>query len=75
MYQVKELYAIWEDGDGHKHLIKADEYFAFEEALELISELTGTDYYTELEEVIETFSCGELEGGLHYVVLDKDVIV
>ena len=79
MIKVKQLYIVWDDGDGHKYLIPKQEYCHFEKALERVeysfNEHRDLDiYYEELDDLLSYFSKGTLEGELHYVVLETDLI-
>ena len=78
-YKVKQLYIVCDDGDGHKYLIPKQEYTRFEKALERVeasfNEHQDEDiYYEELDDLLSYFSKGTLEGELHYVVLENDLI-
>ena len=79
MYKVKELYVVFDDGDGHKYLIQKDEYGAFEKCLSRIEEsyLEHKDeyiYYDELNDILDAFSDQRLEGEEVFVVLPDDLI-
>ena len=83
MIKVKQLYIVWEDGDGHKYLIPKEEYQSFLDKLndlelELGFPKGGWDD-REKEEVQQDIwdlldSYDSLEGELHYVVLENDLI-
>ena len=82
-YKVKQLYIVWEDGDGHKYLIPKEEYRSFlDELNDLESELgfpKGGWDDREKEEVQQDIwdlldSYESLEGELHYVILENDLI-
>ena len=82
-YKVKQLYIVWEDGDGHKYLIPKEECQSFlDELNDLESELgfpKGGWDDREKEEVQQDIwdlldSYENLEGELHYVVLENDLI-
>ena len=58
MYKVKQLYVVFDDGDGHKHLIPKFEYRHFEKALERIEDSFDEHnddeiYYAELNQLLE----------------------
>lgn len=79
MIEAKQLYVVFDDGDGHKHLIPKCEYRHFEKALERIDDSFDEHnddeiYYEELNEILEYFSNGTLEGEEVFVVLPQDVI-
>ena len=79
MYKVKQLYVVFDDGDGHKHLIPKFEYRHFEKALERIEDSFDEHkddeiYYDELNQLLEYFSHARLEGEEVYVVLSNDLI-
>lgn len=79
MIKVKQLYAVFDDGEGHKHLIPKDEYSSFDKAFTRIEESYDEHqdedvFYEELNDLLEAFSDGTLEGELHYVVLDEHII-
>ena len=79
MIEVKQLYVVFDDGDSHKHLIPKCEYRHFEKALERIDDSFDEHqddeiYYEELNEILEYFSNGTLEGEEVFVVLPQDVI-
>lgn len=79
MHRVKNLYAVWSDDDGHKYLILKDDYGAFEKQLERIeyafNEHHDSDvYYKQLDDLLDWFSKGQLEGEDHFIVLKDDVV-
>ena len=83
MYKAKKLYVVWEDGDGNNKLIPKEEYQSFlDELNDLESELgfpKGAWDDREKEEVQQDIwdlldSYESLEGELHYVVLENDLI-
>lgn len=79
MIKVKQLYVLFDDGDGHKYLIPKEDYSKFDKAYTRIEdsyeEHQDEDvFYEELNDLLEAFSDGVLEGELHYVVLDEHVI-
>ena len=83
MYKVKQLYVMWEDGDGNNKLIPKEEYQSFiDELNDLELELgfpKGGWDDREKEEVQQDIwdlldSYENLEGELHYVVLENDLI-
>ena len=79
MYKVKQLYVVFDDGDGHKYLIPKEDYSKFDKAYTRIEdsyeEHKDEDvFYEESNDLLEAFSDGRLEGELHYVVLDEHVI-
>ena len=79
MIEVKQLYVVFDDGDGHKYLIPKEDYSKFDKAYTRIKdsyeEHKDEDvFYEELNDLLEAFSDGVLEGELHYVVLDEHVI-
>lgn len=79
MYKVKQLYVVFDDGEGHKYLIPKDEYSKFDKAYTRIEdsyeEHKDEDvFYEESNDLLEAFSKGTLEGKLYYVVLDEHVI-
>ena len=79
MFKVKQLYVVFDDGDGHKYLIPKEDYSKFDKALTRIEESYEEHqdedvFYEELNDLLEAFSDGTLEGELHYVVLDEHVI-
>ena len=79
MYKVKQMYVIFDDDGGHKYLIPKDEYGTFDKCLSRIEESYSEHkdeniYYDELNDLLQAFSDGMLEGELHYVVLDEHVI-
>ena len=78
MYKVKQLYVVFDDGDGHKHLIPKFEYRHFEKALERIEDSFDEHkdediYYDELNDILDAFSDQMLEGEEYYVVLASDL--
>ena len=79
MFKVKQLYVVFDDGDGHKHLIPKFEYRHFEKALERIEDSFDEHkdediYYDELNDILDAFSDQRLEGEEVYVVLSNDLI-
>ena len=79
MIKVKQLYVVFDDGEGHKYLIPKDEYSKFDKAFTRIEDSYDEHqdedvFYEELNDLLEAFSDGRLEGELHYVVLDEHVI-
>lgn len=79
MIKVKQLYVVFDDGDGHKHLIPKEDYSKFDKAFTRIEEsydehFDDDVFYEELNDLLEAFSEGVLEGELHYVVLDEHVV-
>lgn len=79
MFKVKQLYVVFDAGDGHKYLIPKEDYSKFDKAYTRIEdsyeEHQDEDvFYEELNDLLEVFSDGTLEGELHYVVLDEHVI-
>lgn len=79
MIKVKQLYVVFDDGDGHKYLIPKEDYSKFDKAYTRIEdsyeEHKDEDvFYEESNDLLEAFSYGRLEGELHYVVLDEHVI-
>lgn len=79
MIKVKQLYVVFDDGDGHKYLIPKEDYSKFDKALTRIEESYEEHqdedvFYEESNDLLEAFSDGTLEGELHYVVLDEHVI-
>lgn len=79
MIKVKQLYVVFEDESGHSHLIPSCEYRHFEKALNCIDDSFDEHqdletYFEELNDLLEAFSDGTLEGELHYVVLDEHVV-
>jgi hypothetical protein len=79
MFKVKQLYVVFDDGDGYKYLIPKEDYSKFDKAYTRIEdsyeEHKDEDmFYEELNDLLEAFSDGVLEGELHYVVLDEHVI-
>lgn len=79
MIKVKQLYVVFNDGDGHKHLIPKEDYIKFDKAFTRIEdsyeEHKDEDvFYEESNDLLEAFSDGTLEGELHYVVLDEHVV-
>lgn len=79
MIKVKQLYVVFNDGEGHKYLIPKEDYSKFDKAYTRIEdsyeEHQNEDvFYEELDDLLEAFSDGTLEGELHYVVLDGHVI-
>ena len=79
MFKVKQLYVVFDDGDGHKYLIPKEDYSKFDKAYIRIEdsyeEHKDEDvFYEESNDLLEVFSAGRLEGELYYVVLDEDII-
>ena len=79
MIKVKQLYVVFDDGDGHKYLIPKENYSKFDKAFTRIEEsydehFDDDVFYEELNDLLEAFSDGTLEGELHYVVLDEHVV-
>lgn len=79
MIKVKQLYVVFDDGEGHKYLIPKEDYSKFDKAYTRIEEsydehFDENVFYEELNDLLEAFSDGTLEGELHYVVLDEHVI-
>ena len=79
MIKVKQLYVVFDDGDGHKYLIPKEDYSKFDKAYTRIEdsyeEHKDEDvFYEESNDLLEAFSKGTLEGELYYVVLDEHVI-
>ena len=79
MYKVKQLYVVFDDGDGHKHLIPKFEYRHFEKALERIKDSFDEHkdediYYDELNDILDAFADQRLEGEEVFVVLSNDLI-
>lgn len=78
MYKVEKLYVVWGDGDGHRYLIPKEDYSGFESCVDNLEEVRGDIgedcYYDELNTILDELSHGILEGDLHYVVLEDDVI-
>lgn len=79
MYKVKQLYVVFDDDDGHKHLIPKFEYRHFEKALERIEESFDEHkdediYYDELNDILDAFADQTLEGEEVFVVLSNDLI-
>lgn len=79
MIKVKQLYVVFDDGEGHKYPIPKADYSKFDKAYTRIEdsyeEHKDEDvFYEESNDLLETFSDGTLEGELHYVVLDEYVI-
>ena len=71
MYYVFEL-------DGDKHLIQKDFYNSFEKALSRVEESYDTHfdeevYYEEIDDLLDHFSKGCLEGEEYFVVLAEDL--
>jgi hypothetical protein len=82
MYQVKQLYVLWETGEGGKKLIPKESYNKFLEDLDNLESELGMplgawddrdkdevqqDIYDLIDEQVS------LEGELVYVVLPQDV--
>ena len=79
MDKVKQLYVVFDDGDGHKYLIPKEDYSKFDKAYTRIEdsyeEHKDEDvFYEESNDLLEVFSDGRLEGELYYVVLSEDLI-
>lgn len=78
MYQVKELYVKFSDGDGHSYLISQDVANGFEQAVgDLYNALFEEDedlYYEEYENLLDMFGAIRLEGEDVFVVFPKDVV-
>ena len=79
MIKVKQLYVVFNDGEGHKYLIPKDEYGAFEKCLSRIEESYSEHkdediYYDELNDILDAFADQRLEGEEIYVVLSNDLI-
>jgi hypothetical protein len=79
MHKVKNLYAIWDDGDSHRYFILKEEYNAFIENLERIEEAYDEHrevgvYDEQLGDLLDYFSKGRVEGEFYYVVLEGDLI-
>lgn len=79
MFKVKQLYVVFDDGDGHKYLIPKEDYSKFDKAYTRIEdsyeEHKDEDvFYEESNDLLEAFSDGTLEGELHYVVLDEQIV-
>ena len=79
MIKVKQLYVVFDDGDGHKYLIPKEDYSKFDKAYTRIEdsyeEHKDEDiYYDELNDILDAFADQRLEGEEVYVVLPKDVI-
>lgn len=79
MYKVKQLYVVYDDGDGHKHLIPKESYRSFEKALERCEESYAEHgdediVSEEINDLLDHFSDRQLEGDMHYVVLEEHVI-
>ena len=79
MDKVKQLYVVFDDGDGHQYLIPKEDYSKFDKAYTRIEdsyeEHKDEDvFYEESNDLLEVFSDGRLEGELYYVVLDEDII-
>ena len=79
MIKVKQLYVVFDDGDGHKYLIPKEDYSKFDKTYtrieEAYSEHKDEDiYYDELNDILDAFSDQRLEGEEVYVVLPNDLI-
>ena len=79
MYKTEKLYVIYEDDNGHRHLIPKECYKAFDKNLTRIEESYDEHgdediYYEELNDLLEYFSKHTLEGEPYYVVLPEDLI-
>lgn len=79
MYKVEQLYIIFDDGNGHRHLIPKEYYKAFEEQIERIDEAFSEHkdedvYYEQVDDLLDHFSNHRLEGESCYVVLEEHVI-
>lgn len=79
MFKVKQLYVVFDEGDGHKYLIPKADYSKFDKAYtrieESYSEHKDEDiYYDELNDILDAFSNQRLEGEEIYVVLPNDLI-
>ena len=81
-YKVKQLYIVWEDGDGHKYLIKVEDISAFERELKQleakryssINNYDEDDFFSDFENLLEYFNAERLEGEKVYIVLENDLI-
>ena len=78
MYSVEQLYVVYEDDRGHKHLIPKSEYGKFDKALTRIGESYKEHkneyiYCDDLSDLLDAFSDQTLEGELYYVVLEEHV--
>ena len=81
MYKVKQLYVVFDDGDGHKYLIKREDIEAFKKELEVLEDklrfdfdYVADDYCNDVENLIEHFNTKSLTGEEVYVVLPNDLI-
>lgn len=79
MYKVEQLYVVFDDGDGHRHLIPKEYYSAFEKNYERIEEAFSEhrDYEIfsgELDNLLDHFSNHRLEGESYYAVFDEHII-
>lgn len=79
MIKVKQLYVVFDDGDGHKYLIPKEDYSKFDKAYTRIEdsyeEHQDEDvFYEELDDLLEAFSDGVLEGERVYIVLEEDLV-
>ena len=79
MIKVRQLYVVFDDGDGHKHLVPKEDYSKFDKVYTRIEESYEEHqdedvFYEELNDLLEAFTDGTLEGESHYVVLEDDVI-
>lgn len=79
MIKVKQLYVVFDDGDGHKYLIPKCEYRHFEKALERIYDSFDEHnndeiYYEELNDLLDAFAAQRLEGEEVFVVLPNDLV-
>ena len=81
MYKVKRLYVVFDDGDGHKYLIKREDIEAFKKKLKVLEDKLcfdfnygEDDYCNDFENLVEHFNAKSLTGEEIYVVLPNDVV-
>ena len=71
-----QLYHVYDDGDGHRHLIPKEEVNAFYNTLDTLEEALDEHgdediYYDDLNMTLEAY--GRLEGEDYYIVLVEDL--
>lgn len=83
MYKVKQLYVVWEDGDGNNKLIPKEDYQVFLDELNDLEIELGfpkggwddrdkDEVQQDIWDLLDSYE--NLEGELHYVVLEEDLV-
>lgn len=72
------MYQIYDDGEGHRHLVPREVYQSFSKAVARVEESYEEHededvYYEELDDLLSHFSKGCLEGEEYFVVLASEL--